>query len=391
MRKLFSLSLAVVGLIALAAPAMAQDVEFEPLGVTCGPAFFPTFCAVDMSGDGNTILFRDRIWRAGSGFEMIGGPPGGFDVVALSDDGSTVVGNVFVLDSPIGPHVEAAIWLGGDAWQPLGGLPSTKPCGTSFSSAYDVLGDGSKVVGLVWVGDVCRGAHAFEWTEDSGMVDLGSIVADRSSRANAISADGSMVVGWSDSSFGNRLGAYWKDGSDPVWFEPDGSPIAAGEATGVSSDGRFVVGGAYNDNSDPLNPASKIFEPWLWSEETGVVPLGTVKGLRGALVDGQHYARDVSDDGRVVVGQDTLFQLGEQWAFIWTAENGIDMLQNFVRENTDPDTAALLCDAERSPLLPPCPNWDLWNTAAVSNDGKTIVGTGRNPDGLWEAFKVTIP
>ncbi|UCF66165.1 MAG: hypothetical protein JSV80_10195 [Acidobacteriota bacterium] len=176
-----------------------------------------------------------------------------------------------------------------------------------------------------------------------------------------------------------------------MWYEPDGSPFFVGEATGISSDGSFVVGGNYGDNTDPTNPAATLFEPWLWSEATGVVPLGTIKGLRGAAVDGQHFARDVSDDGRTVVGQDTLFQLGEQWAFIWTAQNGIDALQNFVRENTDPATAAMLCDAERSPIMPACTNWDLWNTAAISNDGKTIVGTGRNPDGLWEAFKVTLP
>ena len=381
--------LALVSLICLVAPVMAQNVEFTPLGVECGPAFFPRFCVVDMSGDGNTILFRDQIWTADDGMQPISGPAAGWEVRALSDDGSTVVGNIRVIDSPLGPHNEAAIWLGGDQWKPLGGLPEGAPCGSGLTTAYDVSGDGTKVVGLAWLG--CKGAHGFEWTEETGMVDLGSIVSNRSSRANGISADASMIVGWSDTSFGSRRGAYWEDGAGPVWYEPDGSPIFVGEAQAASSDGTFVVGGAWSDNSGPTNPASRTSEPWIWSADTGVVPLGTAKGLRGDVADGQHFARDVSDDGQSVIGQTTLFQLGEQWAFYWTASGGMSMLQNFVRDHTDPATAAMICDAERGPYMPPCSNWDFWNTAAISNDGKVIVGTGRNPDGNLEAFKITLP
>ena len=380
----------LVGLVAviMITPAMAQQVEFTPLGVECGPAFFPVACVVDMSGDGSTILYRRAIWTADGGMQPIGGPAGGFEVRALSDDGSTVVGNVYVADSPLGPHVEAAIWLGGDQWQALGGLEGATPCGTSFTSAYDVTGDGSKVVGLAWLS--CTGAHAFEWTEEGGMVDLGSIVEGRSSRANAVSADGSMIVGWSDTTFGSRRAAYWDAGAPAAWFEGEGSPIFVGAAQNTNSDGSVIVGGNWADNSDPLDPAARRFEPWMWTADSGVVPLGTAKGLRGDVVDGQHFARDVSDAGDAVVGQVTLFQLGEQWAFLWTAGGGMSMLQDYVREHSDPATAAQICTAERGPYQP-CSEWDFWNTSAISNDGKIIVGTGRNPDGNLEAFKVTLP
>lgn len=383
-------ALVVVGLLGALAPVASLAAEFSSLGVTCGPAFFPTFCVVDMSGDGNTILFQDRIWRVGSGFEAIG-PQGYYQVTALSDDGSTVVGDYYVTDSPLGPHTEAAIWLGGDNWRPLGGLPNSGPCGSSWTSAYDVSNGGEKVVGLAWVGQDCVGsARAFEWTEENGIVDLGSIAANRASRANQISADGGVIAGWSDAPSGARLGAFWDHGAPPVWITPKLVPVAAGEVTGINSDGSILVGGGFSDNSNPTNPASTAFEPWLWSEATGLIHLGTVKGLRGALIDGQHYSRDVSDDGSVVVGQDTLFQLGEQWAFIWTKKDGIKALQDYVRARTDPATKAKLCPAQRS-VLQPCSQWDLWNTAAITNDGKTIVGTGRNPQGNWEAFKVTLP
>lgn len=156
----------------------------------------------------------------------------------------------------------------------LGGLPGVLPCGDSLSSAYDVPGDGSKVVGLTWIGAACSGPHAFEWTAATGLVDPGAIVADASSRAIAISADGRIIAGWSDSAFGARLAALWTAGGAPEWIEPDTSSIGVGEAIGISSEETFVVGGGYEKFTIPTAPG-RLFEPWLWSEETGVVPPGS--------------------------------------------------------------------------------------------------------------------
>ena len=385
-RRLVSSLALACALIAL--PAAAQ-VQFIPLEEKCGPVFFPTFCVVDMSGDGSTLLFRDKVWTAATGYRQIG-PAGMFSATALSDDGTTVVGDYYVTDGPLGPHIEAAIWQGGDNWRPLGGLPGAVPCGNDFSGSYDVSNDG-KVVGLAWVGAPCSGGHAFEWTEATGMVDKGSIVADRSSRANGISADGTKIVGWSDSDFGSRLGAHWTGDAPATWFSPDGNPIYVGEAQAASSNGAFVVGGGYSDYTAGVNKPKKVNQAWLWSAATNtIVPLGVVKQLTGDFADGQHWVSDVSDDGGVVVGQDMLYNLGEQWAFIWTKQTGIAMLQDYIRARTDPATKALLCPGQRSKQQV-CRGWDLWNVAAVSNDGKTIVGTGANPDGIFQAFMVELP
>ncbi len=377
--------LALVGLVAVTAfPTLAQDVRFEPLGVVCGPAVMPRPCALDMSGDGEAILFANNtLWTATGGLQRIGGPPG-TEMVAISDDGSTVIGNVPVAGDDGRIHKEAAIWLGGDRWKTLGGLPGARPCGRTLTSAYDVSGDGRVVVGLAYLD--CRNAHAFSWSEETGMVDLGTIVEGRASRANAISADAFTIVGWSDAGDGSRLGARWEGGVGPEWFAGPGAPVFVGEAQGVSSDGRYVVGGGFADKSNPCS----YHEAWFWSKETGVVSLGTPKGVCGDLVDGQAAARDVSDDGRVVVGYDYLFRLGEAWAFIWTAEDGMAMLQDWVRARTDEATAARICRGERSQLAS-CDEWDFLNSVAVSNDGKVIVGTGRNPDGMLEAFRIVVP
>lgn len=378
----------LAGLAALiSVPATAAEpAQFIPLGVKCGPAFFPRFCVIDLSGDGKTILYNDAVWTEAGGMTPIGGPPEGFQVVALSDDGSTVVGTILVNSDTLGFHEEAAIWRGGDSWQALGGLPGAVPCGSSYSASYDVSGDGKTVVGLAWLGSVCSGAHAFSWTEATGMVDLGSIVADRSSRANGISADGKTIIGWSDSDFGGRLGAIWEDDAAPRWFEPDGSSLFAGEAQGASSDGSVVVGGGFQN----LNKPYSFSEPWKWTEASGVVSLGGVRGLRGDVIDGQHYSQDVSDDGKTVVGQVTLFLLGEQSAWIWTQGRGNELLQDYVRRNGTAQTRAQVCAGSRGPLQP-CNGWKFWNVAAISNDGSVIVGTGANPDGIFEAFMIKAP
>lgn len=369
---------ALIGQIASA----AESAEFIPLSKTCGPAFFPQFCIVDMSGDGKTLLYRDAIWTEASGFVPIAGPPGGFETVALSDDGSTVVGTVGFTDDPLGPREESAVWRGGDQWQGLGALPGASPCGTSYSSSFDVSGDGKTVVGLSWIGPTCSGAHGFRWNASTGMQDLGSLVANRSSRANTISADGQVIAGWSDSEFGARLGAIWNaDGLH--WFAAPDAPQSVGEAIGANSDGTTIVGGGYSSVDKPLS----FSLPWIWTKRTGVVPLGAAKGLRGDVVDGQHYAHDVSDDGTVVAGQVTLFTLGEQWAWIWTKSRGTELLQDYLRRVGNAATRAALCPGQRGPLQP-CRGWDLWNVAAISNDGKTIVGTGANPNGIFQAFMV---
>lgn len=369
----------------------AKPVEFEPMGVECGLAFFPRACVIDVSGDGQTVLFRDQVWRPDGTVEMIGGPPEGFIPIAISDDGSTIVGNIGRSDGPLGNRVEAAIWLGGNNWQALGGLPNTSPCGSSYTSSFDVTGDGSKVVGLAWVGMQCAGgAHAFEWTAETGMVDLGSIVSDRSSRINTVSADGSRLAGWSDTSFGSRLAAVWDDfgAADPYWIEPDGSNIFLGEAQGISSDGSIVVGGGLSLGDDP----TVFFQGWKWEAGSAPVALGAVKSITGGFADGQHIARDVSDDGSVVVGQDTLFNLGEQWAWIWTEDEGIEFLQQYVIDRSKAGTKAMICDPSRNVPEDPCQDrWDLWNVSAVSNDGKIIFATGRNPNGFFEAVRITLP
>ncbi len=79
----------------------------------------------------------------------------------------------------------------------------------------------------------------------------------------------------------------------------------------------------------------------------------------------------MSADGRVVVGEEASGEL----AVIWDEANGARDLHDVL----------LLAGLEES-----FAGWRLLTARAVSADGLTIVGTGRNPDGLREAFVVRL-
>src|SRR5262249_31353215 len=160
-------------------------------------------------------------------------PIGGNGVAGISADGMTIVGRA---NDAMGVE-NAAIWQGGTDWQVIGSFtPDALPCGQLLSAAYGVNGGGAVIVGLGW--DGCSQANGFRWDTASGVTDLGSIVATRSSRANAISADGSVIVGWSDQATGFRQGARWVGGAWQ-WLDNEYGPV--GEALAVNSNGSINV------------------------------------------------------------------------------------------------------------------------------------------------------
>src|SRR5688572_13401343 len=80
----------------------------------------------------------------------------------------------------------------------LGDLPG----GTFSSRALAVSSDGSTVVGD---SNSASGVEAFRWTAAGGMVGLGDLPGDTfSSGARGVSSDGSVVVGGSRSASGNE-------------------------------------------------------------------------------------------------------------------------------------------------------------------------------------------
>jgi probable HAF family extracellular repeat protein len=164
-------------------------------------------------------------------------------------------------DPANGNWITASRWSAESAqWSILPALGSSS--GTSVSTAYDISADGHEVVGLAWV--TPGQALAFEWTPSGGTVDLGLQFPGwgYSSRANAVSADGATVAGWSNSS---HRATRWSGGQGAYLGSLDRSNPATGpgEAYGVSGDGTCVCGSSY----------SRAF---LWSAAGGMLDLGAL-------------------------------------------------------------------------------------------------------------------
>jgi probable HAF family extracellular repeat protein len=119
------------------------------------------------------------------------------------------------------------------SFQGLGFLPS----GTN-SSANAVSADGSTVVGIA-VNPAYTSIsqqEAFRWTRGGGMVGLGTLTGGTQSGALGVSANGSVVVGNGSSSLGASKAFRWTSGGGMVGlgFLPGG---LTSQGNAVSGDG----------------------------------------------------------------------------------------------------------------------------------------------------------
>jgi probable HAF family extracellular repeat protein len=302
----------------------------------------------------------------------------------VSDDGSVVVGIAYT------PNFDfrAFYWRNGRM------EPIAPPRWLGWSQAYGVSGDGNVVVGDMM--DQVGYMVAFQWAPSAGIEFLGAF-GGVGGRANAASYDGSTIVGWAEARNEDRLAFRWRQGQG---MQALGAP-ATSVATGVSADGSAVIG--------YVNQGGTV-RAFYWTEATGAQMM---TGFGGANI----AANDISPDGRVIVGyadypgqthhacrwlapnqppqdihtfsdsdssQSTATAvnrggtiiMGQYWPssgvfsrpFRWTPQRGMEDLNTVY--------AGLLTDGSV-----------LFNVAAMSPDGRFIVGSGVNArTGRREAF-----
>ena len=301
----------------------------------------------DVGANGSMVVggFRSGggfYWMPTTGVVYVGGK----GASSVSRDGKTIVGTA--VD---GRQVsQAAVWQRTAEWRLLGSVvPNAVPCDDLLSSAYDTSADGKVVVGLAWNG--CNFARAFRWEESTGMVDLGSTVPGRSSRANGVSGDGRVVVGWQEHQTGPRMGARWVDGRQTIFR---GETEFVGEAFAATTNGSTIVGQVCRFG-DPLDQSA-----WSWTAAGGVVCLPPPRVRLPLVYVGA--AQVVSDDGRVIAGAHR-FGL-ESEAVVWI-DRVPYYLKDYLRANGVPSA------------------FEGWvNTGGVfgmSRDGRVLVGSGAGP------------
>jgi uncharacterized membrane protein len=352
----------------------------------------------------------EDVWSAPS-FLGLGDLSGGvFDSRAtfVSPDGMTVLGTS---QSAVG-H-ESFKWTQGGGMVTFGLFPDGD---FSSGSPSAITNDGAVISGT---GVSSSGFEAFRWTQASGVIGLGDLPGGTfRSDANAMSADGSAIVGES------RIGSQVSDSEAFIWTQANGmvglSDLPTGmfssEAWDVSADGSVVVGEGTIVLPGDITEAPKG-RAFRWTEAEGMVDLGTP-------LTGQHTrATTISGNGQLIAGNN-LHNNGDVDAFMWTAGSGMVLLDDPPQGGFDSRPAdasfngSVIVGQSFSPRFgSPAPEafvwdqlggsqylidvltglgldltgWTLESATGISDDGLTIVGTGINPDGNQEAFIATLP
>jgi uncharacterized membrane protein len=153
--------------------------------------------------------------------------------MAVSADGRVVVGI-----SAAGDQIRAEPfrWTPEDGMVSLGWLP-----GHNHARVQDTSADGSVVIGYSIYTDSpsirsTASWEAFRWSEGQGMVRLGALAGDATSKAYGVTPDGQIVVG----SSGDRA-VRWDPVFGPVALAPLPGTTKC-EAREISADGRVALG-----------------------------------------------------------------------------------------------------------------------------------------------------
>ena len=311
--------------------------------------------AIDVSADGKVIVGQGTAengpegfrWTKETGLVSIGT----IFPTSVSADGLVVAGGA------IGAGFGAARWDTAGGIHFLGQLPCAG-CGFSFSRADDVSGDGAVIVGesSITQGDT----GAFKWTESTGVTFVGDLPGRRvRSQASAISSDGQVIVGTSESDLGTQAFRWTQPtGIARVDF---GDNVSSVDVADVSIDGSVVVGDGIIDTGDLF-----IKETIRWTS-AGPVRLGD---LAGGFVWSSAIA--TSGDGSIIVGiGDT--DGNQDTPFYWDTAGGMRPLRQVLENELGLDVNG----------------WTELTAQEISDDGLTLVGDGVNPNGdveAWVAF-----
>lgn len=287
--------------------------------------------------------------NAAAGMVQIGALTNGYPgagTAAISNDGTKVAATM--TNSSTGFNEISIYDVATSVWTNLGGLLPTGWDG-SVSTAWNMSSDGKVIVGLAKIS--AGVSQAVKWDVANGIVDLGSMVAGRSSRANAVNGDGTVIVGWQDTASG-RKGAKWVNGVESLITDGNGNPL--GEAQDVSADGNTIIGFG-------------TFEPYIWNNITGVTTIthpGAGSFFRGG-------ATAISGDGSKVIGYFRPFPAAAATGegFIWTPTGGRVNLNDYV--------TGLGISTQGIKLSLP---------VAISQDGKKIAGIGLTASNSAVAF-----
>jgi photosystem II stability/assembly factor-like uncharacterized protein len=287
-----------------------------------------------------------------------------------------------------------------DEWTPLGSLGFlSSDENQSASSGYAISGDGKTVVGLASYAiptqsSVGRFAHATAWNEDNGIMDLGSLWDNvgRSTRANAVNFDGSVVVGWQDH-YGSWYAAVWYRNDDGTYRpneyilkDANGSANDEGnyalEAWAVTADGKYIGGRGESVDNAPLAPihsapykagddTNNANQPWIWSKDSGLKYIGMIDEFKNND-EAIGYVTAINNDASLATG---FFVAGSMnYGFIWTKDGGMMSVNTYL-------TKVLKMDESEDHYC---------SVMSLSPNGRYAAGWGISSEGKIFAYQIDL-
>jgi probable HAF family extracellular repeat protein len=251
-------------------------------------------------------------WTSATGLVDIGALPGHLSSFAedASYDGSVIVGVSAQIDVS-GSADRGFRWTASGGIVDIGDLPG----GDLTTRALAVSPNGRFVVGN---SASANGTEAFLWSDTAGMIGLGDLVSTSfMSFANDVSDDGTIVVG---SRGTGRPGQQqhitaWRWtalGGMQALTDPTGVFTGRTIATAISGDGSVIVGVG--------TTAFAFEDPFIWTATTGMRRLKDVLVNQYGLTAAQSWnlgtPTGISTDGRTIVG--TGFHINNRQAWIAT-------------------------------------------------------------------------
>jgi uncharacterized membrane protein len=308
--------------------------------------------------------------RAENTFTGLGDLPGpGFytQVWDVSGNGKVAVGSA--ASSTISSGTRAFRWENG-VMEPL-----IAPLDT-WTAAVAASADGGVIVGDGWRWDHGVVTRVLDPTGEPGYL-------------QDVSADGSVVVGWA-----SQGGFRWQNGVAESFAPPPGYSVI-GRHVVVSGDGSVIAGEA-NDGGDsflafrwedlvptqlPNLGAAVPIVNGISNNGAVIVGLGSQPGywkagefhelpLLPPFTFGEPF--DASSDGSVIVGSSNSYDpvhfevVGH--ATLWVRREAYSLAALLANQGID------------------LTGWEVREIQAVSNDGTTMVGQGKNPSGQTEAW-----
>ena len=268
--------------------------------------------------------------------------------------------------------------------------------GISDMTVKDVSDDGTILVGT---GNTKNGLRAFRADtevvdEDLVPVPVQLVIQDavtlqtlRSSAAEAVSADGTIIAGYGSTKTANRafVTTVLDATTDPITLESTILPMLGGgkfaEAYAMTPDGAIIAG----RSDSPKGPVACI---WFWDATTGEWVVKSLGGLSkknlDAVATGIAY-RPSSLVGELIVVGRSMSILYPSEAFVWAG--------NPVLEDDEIgymyDLEYILTKTGVGEASGMGSEWILNEATGVSAAGDRIVGWGVNPEGGIEAWLVT--